>query len=397
MVNLNDKNWKEKIKTDVEFAFANKKNHTLHAYIDITGDLVAGTLLSQILYWCGTDMRSHGKLTVYKDGHYWLVKGRDDWWNEVRISPRQYDTAISKLKGEIKGKGNKAKGENADIDETKKFVEVKIFKYKGNTTTHIRPIYENINRAIDQWKSDLAKTMESDKNVPLDKNEEDVIPDSRNCNSQELQNGDSRITNSLSHIYNIYNNINNNTEITNRDYIPETTAINAFESNASKEDIHAFLSGRKEVGEEKIPYIDLDNCTLDDLRKHIQLRVKKFMSKHDEYDDERAGDLSKIIDYFYRKYQAVYGENYTILSDKAFEGIVIKYLYPSLLLNDNAIYGFEEYKKMIDQYFKTDYGQRSGNSTAIDRTLPHFMSDTIRENLAMNTLELSDMGSAWSL
>ena len=59
-----EKAWKEKLKTDSDFAFANKKNHTPHAYIDIAGGLVEGTLLTQILYWCGNDESEHGKLTI---------------------------------------------------------------------------------------------------------------------------------------------------------------------------------------------------------------------------------------------------------------------------------------------------------------------------------------------
>ena len=35
-----EKAWKEKLKTDSDFAFANKKNHTPHAYIDIAGGLI---------------------------------------------------------------------------------------------------------------------------------------------------------------------------------------------------------------------------------------------------------------------------------------------------------------------------------------------------------------------
>jgi hypothetical protein len=67
------------------------------AYVDMAGDLVAGLLLSQIVYWHlpGKDGRS--KLRVYKDGHFWIAKQRNEWWNEIRITPKQFDRACKVL------------------------------------------------------------------------------------------------------------------------------------------------------------------------------------------------------------------------------------------------------------------------------------------------------------
>ena len=39
----------------VDYIFSHRFNHTLHAYIDIAGDLTAGVLLSQIMYWFDKD------------------------------------------------------------------------------------------------------------------------------------------------------------------------------------------------------------------------------------------------------------------------------------------------------------------------------------------------------
>lgn len=67
-------------------------------YIDVAGDLIAGLLLSQIIYWHLPDKNGDTKLKVYKKGKYWLAKQRTDWWKEIRITPKQYDRAISKLR-----------------------------------------------------------------------------------------------------------------------------------------------------------------------------------------------------------------------------------------------------------------------------------------------------------
>lgn len=88
------------------------------AYVDITGDLVAGLMLSQIIYWHLPDKNGESKLRVKKDDRSWLAKKRADWWEECRISARQADRALKIL-------------------EEKEFVTVKVYKFDGTPTTHI--------------------------------------------------------------------------------------------------------------------------------------------------------------------------------------------------------------------------------------------------------------------
>lgn len=188
------------------------------------------------------------------------------------------------------------------------------------------------------------------------------------------------------------NKLNKNKETTKE----ENTNINAFNSKELKDgSINAFCNVTKSE-EQKTPYISPDTCTEEELANHIRCRVQKFFAKHREKDPEKADALSKTIEYFYQKYRDTLGESYTVLSDKAFEGVVVKFLYPSELLAENEIYYFEAYKKMIDQYFQTDFGRNSGYGY-VDLSLPHFMSDTIRENMAMNTIPLDNLGDAWSV
>ena len=67
-------------------------------YIDVAGDIVAGVLLSQIMFWFLPSKEGKSKIRVIKDGVGYLAKNRTDWWEECRITPRKYDTAIEKLK-----------------------------------------------------------------------------------------------------------------------------------------------------------------------------------------------------------------------------------------------------------------------------------------------------------
>lgn len=90
-------------------------------YIDMAqGDHVAGILLSQIVYWhLPSRHTDKTKLRVKRDGHLWLAKGREDWHDETRISPRQFDRASKILLNEG-------------------LIEKKVFKFAGNPTIHIR-------------------------------------------------------------------------------------------------------------------------------------------------------------------------------------------------------------------------------------------------------------------
>lgn len=68
-------------------------------YVDVAGDIQAGLLLSQIVYWFlptkdGTRPTKTCTQFHQKD---WLIKQRNEWWNEIRLSERQYDRAIKKL------------------------------------------------------------------------------------------------------------------------------------------------------------------------------------------------------------------------------------------------------------------------------------------------------------
>lgn len=119
-------------------ALANRLNVVHHVYVDITGDLVAGALLGQILYWFGADRNGKTRARIIKDGFYWIAKTRNDWWQEIRISAKQYDRAAKILK---------------DAG----FIEIKTMKFNGNPTTHIRIVPHKLNEAIDAWKWERVK------------------------------------------------------------------------------------------------------------------------------------------------------------------------------------------------------------------------------------------------
>ena len=103
-------------------------------YIDMAGDLAAGVVLSQIVYWHLPNRDGHARLQVHREGKLWLAKGRADWWEECRISPKQADRALRVL-------------------EQRGLVEVRLFHFRNAPTKHVRILPDGFLRA---WSGELA-------------------------------------------------------------------------------------------------------------------------------------------------------------------------------------------------------------------------------------------------
>lgn len=66
-------------------------------YVDMADDLIAGLMLSQIVFWHLPNKDGNTKLRVQKDGKQWLAKKYDDWYDEIRTSFEQARRAIRSL------------------------------------------------------------------------------------------------------------------------------------------------------------------------------------------------------------------------------------------------------------------------------------------------------------
>jgi len=108
-------------------------------YIDIAEDVVAGLLLSQIVYWHLPSKIGKTKLRVKKEGKFWLAKGRDAWWEECRITPRQFDRAI-------------------EILIEKGIVQKYLFRWNGSPTVHIHLVVDrlmdHVNATMEKYQDD---------------------------------------------------------------------------------------------------------------------------------------------------------------------------------------------------------------------------------------------------
>ncbi len=129
------------------------------AYVDMAGDLVAGLLLSQIVFWTLPDREGKSKLRVYKDEQWWIAKRREDWWDEIRITARQFDRAVKIL-------------------EKQGLLVTALYKFDGAPTKHVR-IDESPFLAA--WETVLTQSVKSilpKGEKPSSPNGEKDLPDS---------------------------------------------------------------------------------------------------------------------------------------------------------------------------------------------------------------------------
>jgi hypothetical protein len=68
------------------------------SYADMVGDVLAGLVLSEIVYWhLPAQKTGLTKLRVQRGGHKWIACRRDEWWDRARLTPRQFDAALELL------------------------------------------------------------------------------------------------------------------------------------------------------------------------------------------------------------------------------------------------------------------------------------------------------------
>ncbi|WP_100904011.1 hypothetical protein [Nostoc flagelliforme] len=151
-------------------------------YVDVAGgDLIAGILLSQIIYWHLPDHEGQSRLRIERDGYKWLAKKRDDWWKECRITPRQFDLATKLL-------------------QSKNLIKTATYKFGNSPIKHIRIDWENFlnelqavvqtpPNAPERIKTTFAR---SDQNGNLTKCQSPSLQNGNltKCQSPSLQNGE---------------------------------------------------------------------------------------------------------------------------------------------------------------------------------------------------------------
>ena len=166
------------------------------------------------------------------------------------------------------------------------------------------------------------------------------------------------------------------TETTIIDYQTENTDNKVF-SQEEKTSYNKAFSGEKAYRSPDISYEYTEKEFKEFITKKVDHIVREISPE--EYDAS-VEPISAIIAYFYKKYYECMGERHPILTDAAYTKIIMKLIEPveDIWKRDFRL-DKTVYYAMIDQFFKTDYGVKSGNIT--DYRMSYFMSDTVQSNL----------------
>ena len=157
----------------------------------------------------------------------------------------------------------------------------------------------------------------------------------------------------------------------------KNTDSNKVFSQEEKTNYNKVFSGEKTYRSPDIPY----DYTEEEFKDFITKKTDHILHGiAPEEKDVFVKPISAIISYFYKRYYECIGERHPILTDMVYAKIIMKLLDPA-----DEVYkrGFRldemAYSAMIDKFFQTDYGVKSGNFT--DYRMPYFMQDTVQDNL----------------
>lgn len=315
----------------VENEYEMRKNYTSHCMIDICDDLIAGMMLSQILYWFTPNESGQSKIRIHKEGTEWLAKHYDDWYDEIRITVRQAKRGL----GILKEKG---------------FVIVKTMKFSGIPTIHIRPDEEKINEAVQNWKNELYEKMSSE----TDKKD---IPKSTKRTNGKVQNVLMESDKKCFSITEYTNRVNiaENTNIINKSYINPTSA--------NVENVNAIAENQNNT-----PF-NIWDCTYEELFDHFQKRIYSITN-----DNSVSNEISEYLCYFFDKYYEYTGVKHNNIPNDNLQSVITFFRE-----HEYGEYEHNTFDRYVDRYFD-DYSRESG-FLFVDPTIYLFMNDNFQDVL----------------
>lgn len=182
---------------------------------------------------------------------------------------------------------------------------------------------------------------------------------------------------------------NENQIVSGNEAIPEITTETTIIDYQTENTDNKVFSNEKTIYNNKVSPTGETYRSPDIPYDYTEEEFKDFITKKTDHilhgispdeKDASVKPISAIISYFYKRYYECIGERHPILTDMVYAKIIMKLLDPA-----DEVYkrGFRldemAYSAMIDKFFQTDYGVKSGNFT--DYRMPYFMQDTVQDNL----------------
>lgn len=304
------------------------KSKTLIVNTDLAlvlGDLNEAIVLNQLNYWLEINKKADKN---FIDDRYWVYNSYSDW--KANDFPYWSEKTIQRAFTRLESKGIviSANYNKLAIDKTKWY------------TINVKQLQE----LVDKFNSDKNRMANQQDNMT---DRQDKMTCREGQNDRPLP----EIT----------------TENIDRDYITENKYALSESKDSSRGDIYAFSA---EKGGSK-----------SDVIKNLAVEFADC-----EPSDWRIEELKHIIDYFLEQYSKTQNMSHIRITEQALTKIVINYFEPvGNYMSDNSAYGFDDYyKELIDYYLQTKY---KINGKEVTKSLQHFMSGMIRENLAQKYLK----------
>lgn len=304
------------------------KSKTLIVNTDLAlvlGDLNEAIVLNQLNYWIEINKKAEKNLI---DGKYWVYNSYSDW--RINNFPYWSEKTIQRAFTRLENKG---------VVITANYNKLAIDKTKWYTIDT-----DKLQKLVDRFESDKDNMT----------NRHDNMTDRQDKMTYREGQCDRPLP-------------ENTTENINRDYTTENKYALSESKDSERGDIYAFSAekGKSESDVIKSLAVEFADC---------------------EPSDWRIEELKHIISYFLEQYSKTQNMSHIRITEQALTKIVINYFEPvGNYMSDNSAYEFDDYyKELIDYYLQTKY---KINGKEVTKSLQHFMSGMIRENLAQKYLK----------
>lgn len=342
----------------------------------ITEDYREAIILNQFIYW--SERVKDADLLIEKENEIaknngeeereplygWIYKTADEMAEEIMLGLSSTQTRRYIIN--LKNKGFIQERRNP--------------KYKWDRTLQYKVNLVNIARALKQkgyplsdYKIELPEIEEStnihpctfsNSKVGIENSQENIQNDFSECALPEITNQELQYKN--------YNSENTKSENTEEEKKGRNNSENCkAETSVPEKQKHTHKKSKYET------YLELKEKEKDMLN-----RAYNICRKDHSLSEDISLEVVKIIDYYLSKYTQKTGNIHPILGNEALSSI-ISVLYNAADMEYGHFENLVEndgYMDIIDEFFKTDFGQRTGERT--DYHLSHFATEGVISRLA---------------
>lgn len=348
--------------TTTKLLLSSKNNIPINTQLAVEIGLNETIVLRQVYYWVEhyeTEKKN------FIDGKYWVYNSMKQWRSDnfPFMSEKTIERAFSSLR-----KKNLILVGDYSQDRMK----------RPNWYTINDKEFDKLIKKITGIDDNSGKQEEENK-------ETDKENDTNSPNA--VRQNDCMQSDTPTDCYNIYNNINTDTENTNIDYSTENTdkyTLEDVKRPSSKGNIYTSVpEEHKDVSPKKqsryIPPDYTEEQLIEHIRPTIEDNLKTVMEDCGiEYNPDMADTLVEVVRDFYAQYHEAMGHRHRILPDATLINVMYNFFDPPEELFD-APYDVDMYATLAEGYFSAKF------DTEYTPSFSHFMGKRMRAILYHRT------------